>query len=975
MARDAPQPALARAAAASAPLGPDPASRDRTAQAPEPQLARRDEHADRPLNPKRATLTRRISFPDHALSPTALARLRRYVLCFALVDFDIDQGPNLDNAYPPTRLPPHVQTNLAFSSLPEGTDLPHPALLPDHGYAYHWRIPYPADDDLDRLEARQPPGQDAPFERLPRAEAADGALHGFVWFVREQDDRLRRGFSQRSLVLITHLPDLAGLFSSLVAILGPLHFKHAQSGGARGGMVETACHNIASWPDPTPGTTVELPFLGSVLTVSLPLPSQAQFPLPSPSTPSRTSLSNPRLSPTLLRTPRRGATSSLPPSHGPPSPFLSPASWHSARASSHLPALTGPPAVLPAALPLTPFCLLLFPPYRPAPERAAEIGDVGYTKLVLLWELVVLGEPLLVWSSEPRVGAEVVEALKALIKPIPFAGDVRPYLHVHDQDFSTLCKPGKPPPPGLLAASTNPLLLSTCKHWPHLLRLDRVLPPPSSSSSASSAPPPGSTDASAAPSTPSQQPRNGARSLSATAGQPPRRSVSVSSAQSDASSTGATPAAAAGAGRDFGLRSERKRHVKKDEAAQREIEDAWRRGDYLACDAAIYRHFAALTERFLAPLNRYFGTLWAGNEAVATAAPLLSPGPSPAPSTLFSLASFLASLRTHGSSLPLKPAAPSLSQPGTTPLERFYARFIERSPHFGAWREGRVRAVGGEVRKRYVRALESVDVEVWARGRAVGEVDELVGRLEKEVVLLEPPSPSPSSVPSGYTSAHASPSPSYNPGLGIDSDPSSRAASPAMSLSSRGFEHGSGEAGPGAKLRAQAERLRSLRDERKPGCIFCGITSASEGFRVVHENAEFVVFRDRSPGSKVHLLAVPKRHVDNVKTLVPEDAAMLERMKIVGRDVLLLREGVAPEQQRLGFHIPPFFSVNHLHLHLLSLPLPFPGSLKYRPSLVSPTSTRLKGFSWFAEVDQVIDTLRAGQRVKVGSVSAPAKQA
>lgn len=247
---------------------------------------------------------------------------------------------------------------------------------------------------------------------------------------------------------ITHLPELAGLFSSLVAILGPLHFKHAQFGGARGGMVETACHNITSWcvarrprgsvlcllhreraliaieprdhrPDPTPGTTVELPFLGSVLTVSLPLPSQAQFPLPSPSTPSRrTSLSNPRLSPTLLRTPRRGATSSLPPSHGPPSPFLSPASWHSARASSHLPALTGPPAVLPAALPLTPLCLLLFPPYRPAPDRAAEIGEVGYTRLVLLWELVVLGEPLLVSSSEPRVGAEVVEALKALIKPV-----------------------------------------------------------------------------------------------------------------------------------------------------------------------------------------------------------------------------------------------------------------------------------------------------------------------------------------------------------------------------------------------------------------------------------------------------------------------------------------------------------------------------------------------------------------------------
>lgn len=48
-------------------------------------------------------------------------------------------------------------------------------------------------------------------------------------------------------------------------------------------------------------------------------------------------------------------------------------------------------------------------------------------------------------------------------------------------------------------------------------------------------------------------------------------------------------------------------------------------GADLGCDAVIYRHFAALTERFLAPLNRYFGTLWAGNEAVAARCVALCP--------------------------------------------------------------------------------------------------------------------------------------------------------------------------------------------------------------------------------------------------------------------------------------------------------------------------------------------------------------
>ncbi|CEQ42324.1 SPOSA6832_04128 [Sporobolomyces salmonicolor] len=110
---------------------------------------------------------------------------------------------------------------------------------------------------------------------------------------------------------------------------------------------------------------------------------------------------------------------------------------------------------------------------------------------------------------------------------------------------------------------------------------------------------------------------------------------------------------------------------------------------------------------------------------------------------------------------------------------------------------------------------------------------------------------------------------------------------------------------------------------------------------------------------------------------------------------------VVPARNSLGFHIPPFFSVspcplaaslplqpgrsrlpaptqvNHLHLHLLSLPLPFPGSLKYRPSVPSRLAVslpsagkgvKLKGFSWFVEVEQVIRILEAGQRVKVGSV-------
>jgi len=152
------------------------------------------ERRPRPQHRKRETLTRRISFPTFHLSPDQLALVRRWIVSFALVDFDVDTGPNLDNAYPPARLPAATRANVAFSSMPEAVGLPHPEQLPDGGYAYHWRVPYPGEDDLARLDPEVvDDGEDedgARLLRLPEGEGADGALHGFVWFVRDKVRRL-----------------------------------------------------------------------------------------------------------------------------------------------------------------------------------------------------------------------------------------------------------------------------------------------------------------------------------------------------------------------------------------------------------------------------------------------------------------------------------------------------------------------------------------------------------------------------------------------------------------------------------------------------------------------------------------------------------------------------------------------------------------------------------------------------------------
>lgn len=66
-------------------------------------------------------------------------------------------------------------------------------------------------------------------------------------------------------------------------------------------------------------------------------------------------------------------------------------------------------------------------------------------------------------------------------------------------------------------------------------------------------------------------------------------------------------------------------------------------------------------------------------------------------------------------------------------------------------------------------------------------------------------------------------------------------------------------------------------------CIFCNIPPMSDPtspFRVVLENEDTVVFRDRSPKGVLHLLAVPRVHIKDVKALQGvEGAAMGESVK------------------------------------------------------------------------------------------------
>ncbi|KIJ62908.1 hypothetical protein HYDPIDRAFT_114036 [Hydnomerulius pinastri MD-312] len=145
-------------------------------------------------------------------------------------------------------------------------------------------------------------------------------------------------------------------------------------------------------------------------------------------------------------------------------------------------------------------------------------------------------------------------------------------------------------------------------------------------------------------------------------------------------------------------------------------------------------------------------------------------------------------------------------------------------------------------------------------------------------------------------------------------------------------------------------------------CVFCRAYSDNRNaFNIVWEDADFVAFRDRRPSSLHHFQLIPKNHINSVKSLTKEDVDMVRRMEKIGNDVLD-QYHVPSTHRRMGFHTPPFNSVHHLHLHVQALPyVSLARRLKY--PVAGGFGIFEKGFSWFAEVGQVIRILERGSTV------------
>jgi len=100
-------------------------------------------------------------------------------------------------------------------------------------------------------------------------------------------------------------------------------------------------------------------------------------------------------------------------------------------------------------------------------------------------------------------------------------------------------------------------------------------------------------------------------------------------------------------------------------------------------------------------------------------------------------------------------------------------------------------------------------------------------------------------------------------------------------------------------------------------CVFCKIIKGEIPSEKVFENGNVFAFSDINPKAKIHVLIVPKKHIESVKTLKEVDK------ELVG-ELFLVSKKIAEEKNLEGYKLIVNVGreggqiIDHLHLHLLS---------------------------------------------------------
>ncbi|XP_056591156.1 DENN/MADD domain containing 6Aa isoform X2 [Triplophysa dalaica] len=314
-------------------------------------------------------------------------RFSAWLHCICVVGFDLELGQAVEVIYPHhSKLSEKEKTSICYLSFPDSNS----GCLGDTQFCFRFRQAVDRKSSLgcflDHFD------RDAPV-CLKRDQ---GYYYGYVYFRQVRDKTLKRGYFQKSLVLVSKLPYVT-FFHSLLKLIAPEYFEKQEP------CLEAACNDIDRWPTPSPGKILTLPIMGVVMKLRIP-----------------TCYDKPGTSQLVLSAPGDSLVS----------------------------------IVLPTVHEVD-----LFRCFYPV-----------FFHIQMLWELVLLGEALVVMAPSPAESSETVLALVSCISPLRYCSDFRPYFTIHDSEFKEYTTRTQAPPSVILGV-TNPFFAKTLQHWPHIIRI------------------------------------------------------------------------------------------------------------------------------------------------------------------------------------------------------------------------------------------------------------------------------------------------------------------------------------------------------------------------------------------------------------------------------------------------------------------------------------------------------------------------
>ncbi|KAF7693129.1 DENN/MADD domain containing 6Aa [Silurus meridionalis] len=323
--------------------------------------------------------------PEQLLLPWD--RFSAWLHCICVVGFDLELGQAVEVIYPHhSKLTEKEKMSICYLSFPDSNS----GCLGDTQFCFRFRQAAGRKSSLgcflDHFD------RDAPV-CLKRDQ---GHFYGYVYFRQVRDKTLKRGYFQKSLVLISKLPYVT-FFHSLLKLIAPEYFEKQEP------CLEAACNDIDRWPTPYPGKILSLPIMGVVMKLRIP-------------------------------------------------------TCYDKPGTSQLVQSTSSDSLVSVVLP-TIHEVDLFRCFYPV-----------FFHIQMLWELVLLGEALVVMAPSPAESSDTVLALVSCIAPLRYCSDFRPYFTIHDSEFKEYTTRTQAPPSVILGV-TNPFFAKTLQHWPHIIRI------------------------------------------------------------------------------------------------------------------------------------------------------------------------------------------------------------------------------------------------------------------------------------------------------------------------------------------------------------------------------------------------------------------------------------------------------------------------------------------------------------------------